>query len=144
MGRFLQCLCQRFAVGRRGVGFAIYQLFFLLGIDQSFVVGVFFANVAHVVAKVAPPVLANRPLDVGNNDTDDNFLAQLHSISGGFLGLGMKKLDIHYYLDAKVEFGRTQTNIKFAHVGRGQAFGSLNTSRIKACSVYSSNVLKYC
>ena len=69
------------------------------------VVGILLANIAHRVTKFAAPVLAGRPLDVGDNDEEDNFIADVRSVSVGFRGLGTKTLDVHYHLDAKVEFG---------------------------------------
>ena len=51
------------------------------------------------------PFLTCGPLDVRNDDEDDNILADLHTISVGFRGLRTKAFDIDHHLDAEVGLG---------------------------------------
>ena len=58
------------------------------------VVGVEVANGSHRIAKFASPFLARGPLDVRNDDKDDNILVDLHTVSVGFRGLRTKAFDV--------------------------------------------------
>ena len=53
---------------------------------MDLVVGEFAANGSHRIAKFTSPLLACGPLDVRNDDEDDDVLADFHAISIGFRG----------------------------------------------------------
>ena len=61
---------------------------------MDLVVGEFVANGSHRIAKLTSPLLTRGPLDVRNDDKDNNILADLHAISLGFRGLRTKAFDI--------------------------------------------------
>ena len=73
-------------------------------------------NGVHSITKFAAPVLTGRLFDVGNDDEDDNILANLHGISLGFRVLRTKAFDIDNHLDAEIELVEHKLTVSFPGV----------------------------
>ena len=70
---------------------------------MDLVVSEFATNGSNRITKFTSPFLASGPLDVRNDDEDDDVLAYFHAISIGFRGLRTKAFGIDHHLDADIE-----------------------------------------